>query len=121
VRAMGVHDLWVVDALDVKGVEQAIRAATEIEDRPTVIVVNGACVFVPQFQRRMVVAVDPEVCNGCGFCFRVGCPSILKSDEIGEKTKRPKAQIDSLLCTGCTVCLQVCPRKAIYQTQGEEG
>ena len=120
VRAMGVEDLWVVDALDVKGVEKAIRAATEIEDRPTVIVVNGACVFTPQFQRRPVVAVDPDVCNGCGFCFRVGCPSILKSDEIGERTKRPKAQIDPLLCTGCTVCLQACPRQAIYRTQGEE-
>jgi len=120
VRAMGVEDLWVVDALDVKGVEQAIREAIKIEDRPTVIIVNGACVFTPQFQRRPVVAVDPEACNGCGFCFRVGCPSILKSDELGEKTKRPKAQIDPLLCTGCTVCLQVCPREAIYQTQGEE-
>jgi len=120
VRAMGVEDLWVVDALDVKEVEKAIREATEIEDRPTVIIVNGACVFTPQFQHRPVVAVDAEVCNGCGFCFRVGCPAILKSEEVDVKTERPKALIDPLLCTGCTVCLQVCPRKAIYQTQGEE-
>ena len=120
VRAMGVEKVWVVDALDVKGVEQAIREATAVEDHPTVIIVNGACVFAPQFQRRPVVAVDPEVCNGCGFCFRVGCPAILKSEELGEKTKRPKAQIDPLLCTGCTVCLQVCPRNAIHQTQEEE-
>jgi indolepyruvate ferredoxin oxidoreductase alpha subunit len=120
VRAMGVEDVWVVDALDVKGVERAIKEATAVEDRPTVIVVNGACVFTPQFQRRAVVTADPEVCNGCGFCFRVGCPAILKSDEIDAKTKRPKAQIDPLLCTGCTVCLQVCPRKAIHQTSGEE-
>jgi indolepyruvate ferredoxin oxidoreductase alpha subunit len=119
VRAMGVKDVWVVNGLNVKGVETAIREATAIEDRPSVIVVNGACVFTPQFRRRPVVAVDPDTCNGCGFCFRVGCPSILKSDEIGEKTKRPKAQIDPLLCTGCTVCLQVCPRKAIYRTEGE--
>jgi indolepyruvate ferredoxin oxidoreductase alpha subunit len=137
VRAMGIEDdhLWVVDALDVKGVETAIREATAIEDRPfdhaqgrpfdhaqgkpTVIIVNGACVFAPQFQRRPVVAVDQDVCNGCGFCFRVGCPSILKSEEIDEKRKRPKAQIDPLLCTGCTVCLQVCPRNAIYQTGTE--
>jgi indolepyruvate ferredoxin oxidoreductase alpha subunit len=120
VRAMGVEDLWVVDALDVKGVEQAIKEAAAVGDRPTVIIVNGACVFTPQFQRRAVVAADPEVCNGCGFCFRVGCPAILKSGEIDPKTNRPKAQIDPLLCTGCTVCLQVCPRKAIHQTSGEE-
>lgn len=120
VRAMGVEDLWVVDALDVKGVEQAIREATAIDDRPTVIIVNGACVFTPQFRRRPAVVVDLEVCNGCGLCFRVGCPAILKSEEVDAKTKRPKAEIDPLLCTGCTVCLQVCPRKAMYQTQGKE-
>lgn len=119
-RAMGVEDVWTVDALDVKEVEQAIREATAINDRPTVIVVNGACVFTPQFRRRPAVVIDPQICNGCGFCFRVGCPAILKSDETDEKTERPKAQIDPLLCTGCTVCLQVCPRKAIHQTQEEE-
>jgi indolepyruvate ferredoxin oxidoreductase alpha subunit len=120
VRAMGVEDLWVVDAMDVKAVEQAIREAVAIEGRPTVIIVNGLCVFTPQFRRRPVVAVDHDVCNGCGFCFRVGCPSILKSEELDERRKRPKAEIDPLLCTGCTVCLQVCPRGAIFETGAEE-
>jgi indolepyruvate ferredoxin oxidoreductase alpha subunit len=120
VRAMGVEDLWVVDAMDVKAVEQAIREAVAIEARPTVIIVNGLCVFTPQFRRRPVVAVDHDVCNGCGFCFRVGCPSILKSEELDERRKRPKAEIDPLLCTGCTVCLQVCPRGAIFETGAEE-
>ncbi len=118
VRAMGVEDLWVVDALDVKGVEEAIRAATAIEDRPTVVLVNGACVFTPQFERRPVIEVDPETCNGCGFCFRVGCPAILKSEQRDGRSGRPLAEIDPLLCTGCTVCMQVCPRGAMYQVAG---
>lgn len=120
VRAMGVEDVWVVDALDVEAVEMAIREAVAVEDRPSVVLVNGECVFVPSFQRRPVVRVDKTVCNGCGFCFRVGCPAILKSDEVDERTERPKAGIDPLLCTGCTVCLQVCPRGAIYEAEGEE-
>ncbi len=118
VRAMGIEDLWVVDAMDVKSVETAIKEATAIDDRPTVIIVNGDCVFTPQFRRRQVVAVDHDICNGCGLCFRVGCPAILKSEEMDTKRNRPKAEITPLLCTGCTVCLQVCPRKAIYQTEG---
>ena len=117
VRAMGVEDIWVVDAMDVEEVEEAIREAVAIDDRPTVVYVKGECVFVPTFRRRPVVAVDEDVCNGCGFCFRVGCPAILKSDEVDERTGRPKAKIDPLLCTGCTVCLQVCPRSAIYQSE----
>ncbi len=113
VRAMGVEDLWVVDALDVEEVGRAIKEAIAVEERPSVVLVNGACVFTPQFERRPTVAVDHDTCNGCGLCFRVGCPAILKSEEIDERTKRPKAVIDPLLCTGCTVCLQVCPRQAI--------
>jgi len=120
VQAMGVEDLWVVDALDVEGVEEAIREAVAVDDRPSVVYVRGECVFVPGYQRRPVAMVDQEVCNGCGFCFRVGCPAILKSEEVDERTGRPKAKIDPLLCTGCTVCLQVCPRSAIYQTEEQE-
>jgi indolepyruvate ferredoxin oxidoreductase alpha subunit len=120
VRAMGVEDLWVVDAMDVEGVEKAIREAVAVDDRPTVVYVKGECVFVPGFQRRPVAAVDQDVCNGCGFCFRVGCPAILKAERTDERTGRPLAEIDPLLCTGCSVCLQVCPRSAIYQTEERE-
>ncbi|MCP4539270.1 MAG: indolepyruvate ferredoxin oxidoreductase subunit alpha [Chloroflexi bacterium] len=119
VRAMGVKDLWVVDAMDVKSVETAIKEATAIDDRPSAIIVNGDCVFTPQFRRRQVVDVDHDICNGCGLCFRVGCPAILKSDVMDAKRNRSKADIASLLCTGCTICLQVCPRKAIYQVEGK--
>lgn len=120
VRAMGVQDLWVVDAMDVKGVEEAVREAVAVDDRPAVIYVKGKCVFAPGFRRQTEVTIDHDVCNGCGFCFRVGCPAILKADVVDERTGRPKAQIDPLLCTGCTVCLQVCPRGAIYQAEEQE-
>jgi indolepyruvate ferredoxin oxidoreductase alpha subunit len=119
VRAMGVEELWVVDAMDMEGVEQAIREAVAVDDRPAVIYVRGECVFLPGFQRRPVAMVDAVVCNGCGFCFRVGCPAILKGEETDEQTDRPKAEIDPLLCTGCSICMQICPRSAIYET--EEG
>ncbi len=120
VRGMGVKDVWVVDALDVEAVDTAIREATAIEDRPTVIIVNGACVFTRQYKPKATVRVDPELCIACGTCLRVGCPAVLKSDEIFVKTGRQKSMIDELLCVGCEVCLQVCPQSAIYRTS-EEG
>jgi len=115
VRAMGVQDVWKVQGDDVKAVDNAVKEALAVTDRPTVIIVEGKCVFVKGYQRKTVVEVDLEACNGCTLCFRVGCPAVLKSDELDEKTQRPKAMIDSLLCTGCDVCLQVCPRKAIFR------
>ena len=64
-------------------------------------------------QRWLPLRVMAEKCNGCTMCLRIGCPAILKSDELDEKTQRPKALIDPLLCTGCEVCAQVCPVEAI--------
>jgi indolepyruvate ferredoxin oxidoreductase alpha subunit len=52
------------------------------------------------------VAVDNEVCNGCGLCVRTfGCPSITLGDG--------KAIIDTSSCNGCGVCVSVCKRGAI--------
>ncbi|HHS96850.1 MAG TPA: indolepyruvate ferredoxin oxidoreductase subunit alpha, partial [Chloroflexi bacterium] len=115
-RAMGVEHVWEVDAWDVKAVDDALKAAFAVEEGPSVVVVKGACVFTPYYQRRPTVAVDLDTCTACGNCFRVGCPAILKSDQTHPKTGKPKATIDPLLCTGCTVCLQVCPVDAIYET-----
>ncbi|MFN2111396.1 MAG: 4Fe-4S binding protein [Anaerolineae bacterium] len=38
---------------------------------------------------------------------------MLKSEEIYPTNNKPKSSIDPLLCTGCTVCMQVCPTQAI--------
>ena len=112
-RAMGVTWVEEVNAWNVEGVNKTLKAAMEHEAGPAVIVVRGACVFTPHFhlQPRMQVAAD--TCIACGSCFRVGCPAILKSDVVNEKTGKSKAMIDPLLCTGCTVCMQVCPVDAI--------
>jgi indolepyruvate ferredoxin oxidoreductase alpha subunit len=58
-----------------------------------------------------------ELCNGCTLCFRLGCPAIIRSAETDAKTSRAKAEIDPVLCVGCDMCAQICPREAIYATE----
>ena len=54
----------------------------------------------------VVAQVEPELCDGCGRCERIGhCYAITLKDE--------KAIVDLSLCTGCTTCQDVCHTGAI--------
>ena len=112
-RAMGIARVHTVDSYDLSAVEAALRDCLEAAG-PAVIVAKRACALLPEARRAWEpLTVDAERCNGCGLCFRVGCPAIVRTDEIDAKTGRAKARIDALLCTGCEICAQVCVRQAI--------
>jgi indolepyruvate ferredoxin oxidoreductase alpha subunit len=113
VRALGIERVKTVPAFDVAALEEIIKEYLQAEG-PSVLIARDECALLPSARQRwMPLRVLADKCNGCTLCFRIGCPAILKSDELDEKTQRPKALIDQALCTGCEVCAQVCPRDAI--------
>jgi indolepyruvate ferredoxin oxidoreductase alpha subunit len=113
VRALGIERVKTVAAYDVKALDETLKEFLAA-DGPSVLIARDECALLPSARKRWLpLEVVADKCNGCTMCFRIGCPAILKSDELDEKTQRPKALIDPLLCTGCEVCAQVCPRDAI--------
>jgi len=113
VRALGIHKVQTVDPYDLKGVRSALEDCAATEE-PAVIIARRECALLPEVRVDWSpLRVNVQRCNGCGLCFRVGCPAISKSDVVDAKTGRAKATIDPLLCTGCEICAQVCARRAI--------
>jgi indolepyruvate ferredoxin oxidoreductase alpha subunit len=113
VRALGVRHVKTVPAFDVGEIETTLKAYLKLEE-PSVLITREPCALLPEGRKRwQPLEVIDEQCNGCGLCFRVGCPAILKSDVLDPRTGRPRAIIDASLCTGCEVCAQVCAREAI--------
>lgn len=108
VRGVGVQDVKVVSAFDIKALRAAIREAID-SPRLSVVIVRGGC-SVRLKTRSGQRAIDREKCDDCGVCLRLGCPAIQKfNDEL---------YIDATLCAGnaCTICEQLCPRRAIAPT-----
>ena len=113
VRALGIHNVATVDAYDVDGLETAYKELMAF-DGPAVLVARRECALLPEIRKRWVpLEVVEEACTGCGICFRIGCPAILKSEEMDAKSGKPLALIDPDACTGCEVCAQLCPHDAI--------
>jgi len=111
-RACGVKFVEVVDPFNLKEATETIEKAIRFEG-PAVVVSRRLCAIIEQREKKkrkeavVPYHVDPEKCNvKCNACIELlGCPAIIK-----EGTKKV---IDSSLCTGCGVCAQICPYKAI--------
>ncbi len=105
VKGIGVKDVRVVNAFDVRTVRQNIRGAL---DNPglSVIIARGVCAMLLRTRSEPRI-VDARKCDQCGVCFLVGCSAIRQEND--------QFFIDATLCVGeaCNVCLQICPHKAI--------
>jgi indolepyruvate ferredoxin oxidoreductase alpha subunit len=105
VRGIGVDDVKVVDAFNVKALRNAVRSCIDSPEM-SVIIARGACP-VHVRKRSEPMAIDAEKCDQCGTCLKIGCPAIQKDGE--------EVYIDATLCVGdaCTICQQLCPDRAI--------
>lgn len=111
VKALGVKNFEEVDAYDFDATLAAIKRQIETPG-PSVILTTRPCVLMPKRIMDEPYVVDLELCNACGACFRISCPAIMAAEETNERG-HPKAIIDDSLCTGCTLCAQICPTDAI--------
>jgi len=113
-KALGVKNIRIINPLDL---EETERVLAEEMERPetSVIITDKPCVLIKRediFQKGPVYAVDSEKCTGCRACLKIGCPAIAWRP-AGDGSRKGKACIDPLLCTGCDVCRQLCKFDAI--------
>lgn len=87
------------------------------EHGPAVVIAREPCVMDRSQASRLPaprkIAISDD-CTGCRHCLtHFECPALLY-DEAGDRVV-----IDSLLCTGCGVCVHVCPIGAIREEHGK--
>lgn len=115
VKAIGVKEenIRVIDPYDMDANKEAVKAAMDATE-PFVIVTKQPCALIKDVQKRranLYCQVNQEVCRKCKTCLKIGCPAISMKDGV--------VSMDTAMCNGCQVCLQVCPFHAI-EAFGEE-
>ncbi len=111
-RGLGVARVRVVDPYDL---EQTYAVLKEEIDAPAVSVVvsRRPCLLAARVKVERTYEVDPERCEACGACLRIGCPAIEVTDVVPAGRKTGKVRISEVLCVGCGMCVQVCKLDAI--------
>lgn len=94
----------IVDPADLASVEAALRRELA-SDEPSVIIARRPCALLKYVRHGVPNMVDTDKCKGCRACMQVGCPCI--------SMKNGKAEINTVLCTGCSLCSQLCRFGAI--------
>jgi indolepyruvate ferredoxin oxidoreductase alpha subunit len=104
-------NIFIVNPLNLKETEDALTAALALNE-PSVIITKWPCIlkkFSNQDKQDYDLSskhyiINQDKCKKCKSCVKTGCPAI-HSGEIVE--------IDETMCTGCSVCMQVCSFNAI--------
>lgn len=114
-HALGIKHVKIMDPYDLDCAGK-ILAEEMARPEPSVIITNRPCCLIKddaRFSKATLLEVDQDACTGCKACLRIGCPAIeWQPDQDG---KKGKAYIDPLLCTGCSICQQLCKFDAIRQ------
>ena len=113
-QAMGVP-VAVTDPYDVRGTTQKFLDILRDGGRPRVLISRRECALISARREKPLykIRVDPDRCiaQACGcdwYCTRVfRCPGLIWDRDTG------KARVDEAICSGCGVCVDICPQSAI--------
>ncbi|MEI7636586.1 MAG: indolepyruvate ferredoxin oxidoreductase subunit alpha [Syntrophus sp. (in: bacteria)] len=126
-KVLGIDSVRVIDPYDIKNTRDVMR---EELARPgsSVVISRRSCVLFKRHQTetRKPLRVDVSKCIGCRNCIGLGCPPIawrkfadMPADQVIKNAKKQEGNsfIDVDLCTGCTICQQVCKVGAIVEVE----
>jgi indolepyruvate ferredoxin oxidoreductase alpha subunit len=126
-KVLGIDSVRVIDPYDIKNTRDVLREELARQGS-SVVISRRSCVLFKRHQPATLkpLRVDVDKCIGCRNCIGLGCPPLawrkFTDMPAGEVIKNAKKQegnsfIDADLCTGCTICQQVCKVGAIVEAE----
>ncbi len=107
----------VADPFDLRGSIRTIRDLLKEVSGVRVLIMRRPCELLRMREEKnkpYEISVDAETCKGeeCQICTRqFRCPGLVRNPETG------KTEIRDDICSGCGVCVDICPFKAIAREE----
>ena len=102
-EGIGVKSIRTVNPQNLEQSASAVEEAMKERGVRAILFKSPCIALVKPGEPKQVSA---ETCIGCMQCINeIGCPALI--------TDQGKAFIDKSLCTGCGLCMQICPADAI--------
>ena len=120
-HGLGIQHIGFANPHSLESSVAAARAAIDYE-APSAIIFRAPCIQLKKPDAP--VTIDADKCTGCKKCITsIGCPGIGFDEGLrGSKSgTRGQAFVDTSLCDGCALCVQVCPFDAIQGAVGFGG
>lgn len=113
-KGLGLEHVRIIDPYNLVEVEKVLREEINYLG-PSVILTNRPCILNFQTASTSFLAINPELCSGCGKCLQLGCPALIpdRKQSISGSRSKMRVRISQQLCTGCNLCLQICPKGVI--------
>lgn len=102
-KAIGINRIKIVDPYKLKELVATIKEELDAKE-PSLIIARAPCTLIST-ERKKALKVDNEKCILCRACLKVACVAIYEY--------KGKITVDEVLCKGCGICAQVCPKEAI--------
>ncbi len=114
-RALGIR-VEICDPFELEKTTQVLLDVLQDEGHgPRVIIMRHECELQRgrRESRPFEVSVNPEKCLGesCG-CNRL-CVRVFRCPGLRWEEKTGKSEIDDVICSGCGLCVDICPQGAI--------
>lgn len=108
-KGCGLKFLKIVDSYDVPNLISVLKDAEAFtlsgEGGIAAVIARHNCIMHTKMEKKYIMKVSSN-CTGCQYCItNFECPALVQS--------KKHITINHTLCSGCGVCIHVCPVKAI--------